>query len=444
MDSKESGVTLPALLFCLECIYFVPELWRANAGPMPFWRKWIRQIGPLFGTLAVICLLFVFGRVNHTPELMSNSAYRPHAEAGVWLTHVAEYLTTLTYRHVTFSPAAALILLAAMAALAAFLRNRAMLFGCLFFLVTITPVALISSRQGFVLYVPELGLGLYLAAAIGLPFATLGPALPRRAIAVLALSTGVVTWFHLRNWPPGFNREDSAELQLTEQFQQDYPILPRGCRFLFVSDHFPRSGFDLMFTLRLLYHDKTIMVNRLNAPPDQQPTPGAPLDYDHIMAWEGGEYVELDPQHPAESIRLNQLRYYTVGREMDMSNRDRSAYVVSGLQDEERRGESRWMAPHACFKFDLYPAPAIFSTKFWVTDEMAKSANETLSIGVNGTRLRTVPLTQAGMNAVSFPVPGNLISAAGYTLVDMDVANPFKDKNGIKHGVVMLRAGFEY
>ncbi len=48
------------------------------------------------------------------------------------------------------------------------------------------------------------------------------------------------------------------------------------------------------------------------------------------------------------------------------------------------------------------------------------------------------------MNEVSFPVPATQITLNGFTIVDMDVTNPWKDAAGVEYGVVLLSAGFEY
>jgi hypothetical protein len=77
-------------------------------------------------------------------------------------------------------------------------------------------------------------------------------------------------------------------------------------------------------------------------------------------------------------------------------------------------------------------------------DEVARKGQRTLSVLVDGTEVGKIGLSQSGMNEACLPVPARLISPAGYTLVDMDVTNPYKDKNGFELGVVLLRAGFEY
>jgi hypothetical protein len=433
MGSKESGVALPALLFCFEVIYYFAA--HREGGPRE-WRKFV----PLYGVLGAISLLFVFLRVNRTPELVMTAAYKPHPSFSIWLTRVAEYFTILTYGHVKFTVAMCALTLAAMAAAAVLLRNKAMLFGLAFFIITITPVALISSRPGYVLYVPDLGLGLFFAAVI----AGLARRIPRGEMVAFAVVTLAMTWFHQRNWPVFFDTKYSPERRLSEQFRSEYPEMPRGTKFLFVSDEFPNPAYDLLFNLRLLYNDHSILVNRLQAPVDQQPNPQRPIRYDHVFSLEGGRYVELDTRDPAESIRLHILRDYAVGMEMDALRRDFPAYVVSGVGDGNVGNPIRWTKPKATLKFRLYPAAAILTVRCWVPDFVAKTAVRTLSVQVGGKEIGVYPLQQDGMNEFSFPVPAELITRNGFTLVDLVVTNPWKDTNGQELGVVLMRAEFRY
>ena len=428
MDSKESGVALPVLIVLYEVIFVLPG--------RPF-RAWLREVLQLFSVLTMLSVVFVFLRVRKTPELVMTPAYAPHASISLWFHRIAEYFTILGYRHVHFSALAAALVLAAMTAIAFVLRNRSMIFGLAFFVVTITPVALIASRPGYVLYVPDLGLGLYFAALIGAI-----PSLnPEFAFAVLAIG---VTWFDARNWPPREDPKVSPEYRLTAQFTRDFPKMPAGSHLLFVSDEFPKPAYDLLFNLRLMYGDKSLNADRMEAPKNQQPDPAHPIEYQHIFAHDSGSYLELDNRNPAESIRLHILKNYTVGRKMDISSRDHAAYVVSGVMDGDNPDPSRWTEPHAEFKFDLYPAPAVFHAKFWVPDFIAKTAARTMTVAVNGRQIGSLPLSKDGMNEISFPAPADAITMNGFTLVDMDVQNPWKDKDGASFGVVLLNAGFDY
>ena len=428
MDSKESGVALPVLIVLYDLIFVLPG--------RPF-RAWLRQVSPLFSVLTVLSVIFVFLRVRRTPELAMTPAYTPHASLVLWFHRIAGYFTLLAYRHLQFSAVTAALVLVAMTAIAFALRNRAMIFGLAFFVVTITPVALIASRPGYVLYVPDLGLGLYFAALIGAI-----PGLnPELAFAILAIG---VTWFDARNWPPREDPHLSPEYRLTSQFTRDFPKMPPGSHLLFVSDAFPKPAYDLLFNLRLMYGDKSLNADRMEAPQNQQPDPAHPVEYQHIFTNYSGYYLELDNRNPSESIRLHILKNYTVGRQMDISSRDHAAYVVSGLMDGDNPDPSRWTEPHAEFKFDLYPAPAVFHAKFWVPDFVARTASRTITVTVNGKQIGSLPLSRDGMNEIGFPTPADSITLNGFTLVDMDVQNPWKDKDGTSFGVVLLNAGFDY
>jgi hypothetical protein len=129
---------------------------------------------------------------------------------------------------------------------------------------------------------------------------------------------------------------------------------------------------------------------------------------------------------------------------MDMSRRDHSAYVVSGVMDDDGSEPSRWITPHAKFKYDLYQTDVVYTAKFWVPDFIAKSAARALTISVNNAPITVIPLARDGMNEIHIPVPAKQITLNGYTIVTIDIDKPWRDKDGMEYGVVLLRAGFEY
>lgn len=432
MTSKESGVALPVLLFLYEVIFHYEDLRKAP-------RAWLRRLGPLFGVLGLIALISIY-RVNHTPELQMTPAYRPKLSIGLWFTRVAEYFGILAYGHLPFTAVTAAILLGLLVLAAILLRNRAMIFGLLLFIVTITPVALIAGRPGYVLYVPELGLGLALAALIGVA----ARRIPLGEAAALVVVTAATTYS--ANRMEFYPTELSPERRLTEQFRRDYPTLPPTAKMLFVTDAFPRSAWDLAFNLRLLYHDQSMVVHRLEAPPDQQPDPAHPISYDHVFVVESGHYLELDNTDPKESLRLHILRDYAAGLEMDVHRRDYPGYIVSGFgaSNDDPVNPILWTDPNAKMKFSLYPAQAVFSAKVWVPDFVAKPAGRSLTVLVNGKEVGVYPLTKDGMNDFAFLVAPGLITLNGFTIVEMNVSNPYKEAGGKELGVVFSRAGFRY
>jgi len=433
MASKESGVALPVLMGLYELIYYAGC--ESNVG------AWLRARTPLFAILAIVVLVGIW-RVNKTPELATTAAYHPKVSLALWLERLGQYFGVLSANHLTFSATAAAIVLFAMAALAVALRNRTMLFGLAFFVVTLTPVALISMRPGYVLYVPELGLGLWLAAALE----QLMRRTPRLQPALAALIACVAIWFFAHNWPTRPDPRAAPELRLTEQFEREYPKMSKSARLLFVTDDFPADGWDLAFNLQLMYHDNTLVVHRLRAPIDQGPPNRDRLEgYDHVFTLGPGKYVELERKNIAESVRLNILADYPVGREIDMGRRDHGAYVVSGLMDGDNPDPSRWTDPKSRYKFDVHPEPTEFHLKFWVPDFVAKTGDRELAIVVNGHEVGRVPLKKDGTNEVRFAVPASAISPSGdYTFVDLDVRNPWKDPSGMAFGVILMNMGFDY
>jgi hypothetical protein len=311
-----------------------------------------------------------------------------------------------------------------------------MLFGWLFFVLSILPVALIAPRLGYVLYVPLLGLAAWIAGAI--QWSLQG----RRSYAAAFAVAIAIIWFHARNWTPFPEPDSNPEARLTRQFRAEYPKMKAYTKLLFASDDFPAPAYDLRFNLELLY-GVPLEVKRLHAPPDQQPVAGRPLEFEYVFAAEDGHYVELANRDLPESIRLHTLRNYTVGRHMSIMSRDHGAYVVSGVLDGEMGNPGRWTKDKATLKFDLYPADSVFSLRYFVADPVV-AQKETLTISINGNPAGVISLDTAGLKDSTFAVPAKWITRNGFTLVDLTVSNPFRDAGGNLLGVVLSSAGFEY
>jgi hypothetical protein len=433
MNSKESGAAVPAILFGYECIYCLPGVWREKKV-----REWIRCIAPLYCVLGGIAAAFFIGRIRGTQDLAANAAYQPHSSFGFWLTNVAAYLSELSYQAIHFTRGATVGLLTAMFALAAWLRNCAMLFGWFYFLIAITPVALISARPGYVLYVPYSGLGLYMAALIGML------ALSTRAqTAILVCATALITWVHASHWPPAWVVKDSPEWRLTDKMRRDYPTLRRGAKFLFVDDYPAGNGYDTLFILHLLYRDPTIEVARLHGSASQQPDPGQPFRFDHVFTTGGDTYVELDSRNIEESIRLNILKDFTPGRTFDTAHADSIGYVVSGVRTLGQGSGGWWTMRSARLKFDVYPADSVLSLEFFVPDTVATGKRRELSVIVDAETAGTVDLTKEGMHHDRFPVPARTINGSGFTIVELNVDDPYSEGDE-QYGVVLRQAAFDY
>ena len=417
LNSKESGAMLPLMLVAYELIY------RRRV------RSWIR-----YGAPGLMLFAFALGRMHGTPELNGNPAYQPHFAAAQWFSRVGSYLDVLSYGAVHPDAIAAGVVLAVLLGLAVVLRNRAMVFGWVFFVLAITPVALISMRPGYVLYVPEIGLGIYFAALIG---AVVRPASQLRLVHVgaLVLVTGATSWAHVAHWHGAPRVQDSSAWRLTEKMRRDYPTLDHGTRILFVDDFAWSNEYDAMFNLRLLYGDDSIEVAKLHS------VVARPLRYDLVFTAAQESYVELDTRDVDESVRLHILRDYAPGRHFDTARGDGIGYVVSGVRALGRKGW--WTAGSAKLKFDLYPADALLRLRFWVPDNVASGAVRHLSVVVGGETVGYVELTQRELNEVRFPVSSRSLNGSGFTIVELNVDDPVRE-GGEEFGVVLLSADFDY
>ena len=224
-----------------------------------------------------------------------------------------------------------LVVIFAMGALALLLRSKVMGFGLLWFIVTITPVALITPRPGYVIYVPAVGFGLYFGEFINIFVQKVADSKRTPAIrfaAFLLVALAGAAW-HRAHWPATVPANKQAYFQLADQFQREYPSMKGGAKILFASDFFPPDVWDMTMMLRLLYRDKLLDVRRLHAAPEMQPAKGEPRKFDYVFATAGSHYEELENRNIEESMRLHLLRNYTVGRKTSFGKDRKSTRLNS-------------------------------------------------------------------------------------------------------------------
>jgi hypothetical protein len=432
VDSKESGAAVPVILFLYECVYH----WR------DFSLRRLRALAPVYAVLIGIVAALVFSRIPRTPDLAETAAYHAQPNLTVWMEHMARYFGLLTYQRIAFSAAAAGAIVLAMGVLAVLLRNRAMIFGWLFFLVGVTPVALISPRPGYVLYVPFLGMGLWAASLISAAFRfsavsmVPGDGFTGRQTAVAGAIATVILLVHARFWPAAWNVHQSSEWRLSNAMLRSYPTMKPGARILFVDDFHTDNGYDPLFNIRLLYHDQEIAVARMKGDAPQQPDGGR---YDYVFTTAEDTYAELDSRNVEASVRLNILRGYRPGLEYDRKRADRAAFVVSGLLPAPP-GEGSWTTRSGSLKFQPPPAGSKLALDYWVPEYVAAEPRN-LSVTVGGAAAGTIALSREGENTFEVQVPAGAQTDSGFMIVRLDVDHPYT-KDGQEYGVVLLGAGF--
>src|ERR1051325_3544387 len=155
LDSKELAVTLPGTLIIYELLYRYQDFRD---------RRKALRIGGLLAAMFVAGAIYLKVKVT---DLQGNAAYTPHVTVGFILDNIAHYLQRLLYLpEDSVRPATAFLLLGALILTGVLLRTRQAIFGVLYFVVTLIPVAVIAARSGYAAYLPYFGLAFAVAAIL--------------------------------------------------------------------------------------------------------------------------------------------------------------------------------------------------------------------------------------------------------------------------------------
>lgn len=288
IQSKEMAATLPLALLLWYLLVSRPRVW------------------PLVSSAVVTALLMAV-KLTSGHGLQGNELYRPRLDPAFILEQYAKYHNDLLGPHVRLDIGWTLTFCFLLVLAAAALRNRAMLFGAFFWIVTIGPVAVIPARSAFVLQLPLVGLALYAAAGLTLLFdRCLRWPVARYALA--AALAAALAGFHLRHRDFHFagNRALHGEARaLIGQMYAQHPTLPASARLLFLDDPYPPKDWVMTFLMRLRYRDPAITVDRLKEMPGM-PSPTNLLLYDRILRFQGGRLTEraLDGEAAAAPLRV--------------------------------------------------------------------------------------------------------------------------------------------
>jgi hypothetical protein len=451
LNSKEMGATLPPILIVYELLFHTPR-WRraADAG------RWLIHEGQ-GALLTGICLIGYIPAKTSAQGLGGTPAYISHFTWPAFLHDTEVYLGYLTYSSHPFTAAGVIVFYSMLAAVALLLRSRLMWFGLLFFQITLLPVSFVSAREGFVLYLPNIGLALYLAvllAWIKEKLVIVSPPSLRlsrsMAIALIFVSTaaalGVIHRSHWRPAPPS----SDAPIKITkEQLLRMHPKLDHGSRLLFVQTPLDGGAWDLFFTVRLIYLDDDPFITQLNGPIPQQ-IPVHRLDhYDHIFTYQGDRYVELDNVDTRRTIRLRLVKAdqpgERIGENMTVSSADAYKYFVDEIIMCQPKSVACWTLDAPELKFWLTSSEDRFLTAhFQISkDTLQQTGPLVIDYLINDRLLERVRYTEDGDHTYRHAVPADWLRTGDYTIVKMQIRNPYiAPADGAKLGVLLMSAGF--
>ena len=280
LDSKEMAVTLPLVLVAYELLLGEPA-----AGSLI--RRWLPS-----ALSALMTVPYVIGKLSHSSPLIGNESYRLHISPGNYLAGLTHYFDLLSSVHPgTLTPPICMLVIFLAAAIALITRDRRLMFGLAFILITPLPIVFVALRGAYVMYIPMFGMALYLAVAIvKLRDALVGSRLQFASFAVCA---AVVIAFHAaRPWQPYVNPFIHSTVSQLSEIQ---PRVPNGSKILFVDDPFDKDDpWVMLFICRLYYGSPQLQVDRAKLmviKPDQ-----AALDsYDLIFQYRDSRWIRLKP-----------------------------------------------------------------------------------------------------------------------------------------------------
>ena len=450
LNSKEMGAALPAVLLVYELLFHTPR-WRGLSD----FGRWVIQEGR-GALIAGACVIGYIPAKLSQQGLLNSPAYTPHFTGATYLHDTAVYLGYLTYRSHAFIGTGMAVFYTLLAAGALVLRSRAMWFGLLFFQITLLPVSFVSAREGFVLYLPLAGLALYLAVLlVSLKDKLLGSAPKLRAsgsfgaACLLMLTAGGLGTLHAKHWRAAEVSGRSGIRITKEQLLKMYPTLERGSRLLFANTLLDDGNWDLVFTLRLVYQDKSLFITQMQGPPEQR----IPLErlghYDHIFTYAGDRYVELDNADTQRSLRLSLVKEGSpgehIGETMTIASPDAYKYFVKDVVMWNPQSDACWTLEAPELKFWLVSSEHRFlAARFrLVKQTLAQTGPLVVDYFVNDRLLDRVRYADEGEHTYRREVPAAWLRTGDYTLVRMQVENPYiAPADGAKLGVLLMSTGF--
>ncbi|MCU1261063.1 MAG: hypothetical protein JWO80_3948, partial [Bryobacterales bacterium] len=343
VDSKEVGVTIPAILLAYELIFHTPG--RRNIG------RWAKDHLPAVGLTGLVSAVFMWSRLVHKNDLSNHEYYQVILTAHQYLLTTKNYINLLLFRG-NLNEAAALAVLLLPLAGAALLRSRLMLFGWIYFVLALAPMSFSAPRAGYALYIPYTGVAILLAAAAR-----------RRegAVALIAIATVIVqirqnrAMIALDEHPWG---QDPIHL-ISRGVGSRYPSMPKGSRILMVNDPFGPVEYQPAFVLWLRYRDPTLKVDKSTWQKASGPFQFPAQSYDHVFLFSGNACWELrkDGENPMDGRPLPFVA---------MRDSEADLSIVKDIGGISPGEQTRWANQDPALSFRVPARPAKFRMDFEV------------------------------------------------------------------------------
>jgi hypothetical protein len=285
LGAKEVAMALPLVLFAYELLF----AWAAS------WRR----LGLIAAMLAVD-VPYLWFKTHGFAAMTSNPAYRSEYTGQRFAETWSLFLNFLFLLTDQIRPWMAVVILTGMLLAAILFRSRRLVFAwCLAFFPAL-PVSFLPYRGAYVLYVAYAGWVLYAGCVLG-ALCEWGGRRERRVRTAFACGVFVLLgwWWGKRNLHdqridsrPWLYRSANQVRALADAMRALEPRLPRGAHVLFVDDGFGTDEWTPYFVVKLIYHDDTLLVDRIKMM-DQKP--GDWGDYQYVLNYRDGQYRLVKP-----------------------------------------------------------------------------------------------------------------------------------------------------
>jgi len=247
--------------------------------------------------LTVITLLSIVGKYRGPDHMTLNPAYHPHISLRNYLNAFQIYSAKLFFREGWFTFGKGLALLLSLVAIAWLLKAPHLKLSFVIITCGILPVAFITERGAFVLYMPMVGWAMYGATILIRARDAVLPKTPLLAQAALFLA--VMLWLgwvqrshHESTWLA--NPNDKIQL-VAEQMRRLNPTLPKASKILFLNDPFDiDEAWQMKGVLQLCYNDHDLDVQtlkRMNPAPNEAEV----ASFGYVFDYKNPDIVRVRP-----------------------------------------------------------------------------------------------------------------------------------------------------
>ena len=282
MDSKEMGVTFPAMLLLYELI------WRD-------WRNWRPRVAELvpIALCGLLALGFTLAAMYGPGTLTGYDAYKPMWTVHQFMKTSRSYAAMLFLKQDMLRQSTTMILWAALFAIGALLRRKEMLFGAAWALVAFLPLNFLTVREGYALYISMAGLGiwaaglvveLYRRATAKWPVSGIRRDATTAALMLVCAFAMLAAHYRYSRHQEEFLRGAQVQTwQVITGLKRLGPHVDKGSRVLFVDNPWG-EGWDMYFIAKLYFNDHDLKVAMM--------WPGKSIPYgdehdhfDHVFRW---------------------------------------------------------------------------------------------------------------------------------------------------------------